>query len=595
MRISSFACVAGTLFFSWPALAAPPVVDSLSPDALAQSGRIEIRGAGFGSLPAAAGSRVEIGGVAAATASWADDRIVAYASAGVPLGSQQLQVITAEGASNAIAISIDPLPASSGDVAWTFLGDGRWTSYAPAVGPDGTVYASDEDGFIYAIEPSGLVRWIRHGPTAGATPEFSVGFANEGPVAVGNDGTIYVAVDLLGPETQLQAWTPEGALLWIHREQNYFSHGAAVAPDGNVVIAVRGAVDGGVRMIAPDGTVVARHDDRLTLDTFRTSGDVAFAASSEDGPIDHFVIASEVPASGVQFSYGTLRAYGLDGELLWVRDSADSTYNPGYGYRDFNVLAAPSGRIFQAGYRYPTGAGLHGFDAEGEHLWLWPEPQDAEPSIPISEPTLGPDGTLYLVNQIHAVVAFDEDGTRLWQRSLDGHTNHAPALHPSGAWVVVPLETGSGLVLQAVETGGRLGWEIELPAVEGKVVSPSDHVAFAADGARAYLAGTFIPNDSRWVLLAIDTPAEPDSGSGGTAGAGGAGGSGGAPGTGGNSGAGASGGTGGGGTNAADGDGTGCASAGAGAAGTALPFGALVPLCGWWRAKRRNADAQRQR
>lgn len=198
-------------FAALPALAAPSIA-SLSSASVPRSGRFEILGAGFGERPLDPDTRVEIAGIPAATATWTDGRIVAYVNRDIPIGSASLRVVTSEGASADVSFEVLPLPVASGAVAWTFVANGTSSWNRPAVGPSGRVYAGDDRGFIYALDADGELAWIRHGPSVGGYGDFYVGSTDDGTLAIGADGTIYVAVNLLGPDLQIHAYRPDGAL-----------------------------------------------------------------------------------------------------------------------------------------------------------------------------------------------------------------------------------------------------------------------------------------------------------------------------------------------------------------------------------------------
>lgn len=73
-----------------------------------------------------------------------------------------------------------PTSGTEAQIAWSVdVGEGRITS-SPTVGPDGTIYAVNGAGKLYAIAPDGTVKWTAQtGPTLRSTP------------ALGADGTIY--------------------------------------------------------------------------------------------------------------------------------------------------------------------------------------------------------------------------------------------------------------------------------------------------------------------------------------------------------------------------------------------------------------------
>ena len=62
----------------------------------------------------------------------------------------------------------------------------------PAIASDGTVYAQDVYGHLYALTPDGGLKWL-----------FNVPGTGHGSIDVGSDGTIYI-----GNTTSIFALTP---------------------------------------------------------------------------------------------------------------------------------------------------------------------------------------------------------------------------------------------------------------------------------------------------------------------------------------------------------------------------------------------------
>jgi outer membrane protein assembly factor BamB len=81
------------------------------------------------------------------------------------------------------------LPSRDSLIALDADGNVRWVtpieraSSPPAIGPDGTIYLVASDGTLYAVAPTGQIRWSFAAP--GPLP------TNRSPPAMGHDGTIY--------------------------------------------------------------------------------------------------------------------------------------------------------------------------------------------------------------------------------------------------------------------------------------------------------------------------------------------------------------------------------------------------------------------
>ena len=243
-----------TLFLSLvtaAAAGAQPVITSLSADALERSGRLRVGGASFG--VSSDDSRVEIGGIPAASTRWSDSLIVAYVPEAATLGAASVQVFTAPGASNEMSVEVTSRVPPQDGVAWRFEADSDYIQTRPAVAADGTVYTTDIGGHLYALTPDGGLKWVFN--------ELD-GVGNKG-VTLGADDTIFV-----GSERAITAINADGTLRWrfIQDPRAFILLGPNVGPDGNIyAVAIQGL---GVFSLTPDGNLrwsVPEPYDRLPV------------------------------------------------------------------------------------------------------------------------------------------------------------------------------------------------------------------------------------------------------------------------------------------------------------------------------------------
>ena len=174
--------------------AAQPTITSISPATASRSGRVLLQGSGFGALQGSA--HVTIGGLTAPVTRWSDTLVAAYVPEAVVIGAENVQAVDSNGAaSNVVPVTVTSRTGQSGQVRWRFQADADYIPTRPAVGPDGTVYASDSYGHLYAVDSTGGLKWIFNGSGAN--------------VSVGPDGTIYV-----GSTLDIVALNPNGTVKW---------------------------------------------------------------------------------------------------------------------------------------------------------------------------------------------------------------------------------------------------------------------------------------------------------------------------------------------------------------------------------------------
>jgi outer membrane protein assembly factor BamB len=97
-----------------------------------------------------------------------------------------------------------------GRVLWSLpLGLDDHALATPALGADGTIYVPTEPGILYAVSPTGALRW-----TFGAGSAGYQGAMRSSP-AVAADGTIYLGISQGSPTPALFAVNGDGTLRWV--------------------------------------------------------------------------------------------------------------------------------------------------------------------------------------------------------------------------------------------------------------------------------------------------------------------------------------------------------------------------------------------
>ncbi|MCY1069305.1 PQQ-binding-like beta-propeller repeat protein [Nannocystis sp. RBIL2] len=483
--VLQFSSLCAVLAIAPSVLAAPPAIQSLSSATVTHNGRVRIFGTDFGKAPGLVeGASVEIGGVPVATARWEDGAISAYVTRDVPLGDTTLRVVTSEGASAAVPLTIEPLPPADGRVAWRFQVDGMGIQHRSGIGPDGTVIAVDALGFVYALGHDGLLKWIHDGPRR-AGHEFGSG--SEGPVAVGADGSSYVGIEPLGPDLQLHALAPDGTLKWILNEPwaNTVS-GPAIGPEGDVYWAVT-APGGGLQRLKPSGELVWSNvgEPPLSGAYYERSHELLFGPSRANGPIDQAYFAATLGDiyNGMPtppFLYG----FSLDGQQRFATyvKSMSGSFSP-----RGQAAVAPDGRVYLSSWGIPEGWGLHAYEpGGGERVWSYfPEPGNV-----VSMPEFDADGNLYVMHDGSYLTSLDAEGSLRWEIFMETGSKLGPSLSPDGSTILIDgMDIAPDGELDAYDSAtGAPMWKVLFPIENGTYQMPSARARFTVDGTRAYVS-----------------------------------------------------------------------------------------------------------
>src|ERR1700681_4304023 len=176
------------------AAVAQPNITGLSSSTAARSTRVLIQGSGFGGVQG--NGHMDIGGLVAPLTRWSDTLISAYVPEKAPIGTLNVQVFDSHGVStNTVPVDVTLRSSHGAHIRWRFQADADYIQARPAVATDGTVYALDMYGHVYAVGPDGALKWI-----------FNASGTGFGNISVGPDGTIY-----FGNTTVIYALAPNGA------------------------------------------------------------------------------------------------------------------------------------------------------------------------------------------------------------------------------------------------------------------------------------------------------------------------------------------------------------------------------------------------
>jgi len=415
-----------------------------------------IQGSGFGAVQGT--GHVEIGGIAAPVTRWGDTLIGAYVPEASATGTVRVQVFTSEGASSntaPVGVTLRDLP---GQIRWRFQADADYIESRPALASDGTVYAIDAGGHLYALSPDGALIWIFNVP--------GTGFGN---VSVSPDGAIYA-----GNTDSIFALAPDGTLKWQFRQNPgaFILLGPNVGPDGNIyAVATQGA---GVFSLTPQGSLRWAVPEAYSRPIV-TLQEIVFAPA---------------PQSRLYFHANDhLKSFSLDGTPIF-------TYVDGLPQDDHQPVVSPDGSVYTNLFdaRGP-GLMLGKFDSSGNRLWHVFD-QFTNSTNALSTPDVGSDSIVYDGRNLSSLYSFNPGSSLRWQYT-DSGILFAPIVSPLNDLIFVGgvVTYGQPGFFAAISTSGVARWKIALPAENGLNIVPMSRARFTPDGQTAYI-GTSIPGQT---------------------------------------------------------------------------------------------------
>lgn len=456
------------------AWAQQPQINSLSDTSLARSGRLLIFGSDFGAQQGS--GQVLIDGIPAIATTWTDMEVHAYVPETASLATVTVQVETSAGTSNAELLEV-AVRQSEGRFRWRFEMDSRATGAWSAVGPDGTIYCSDEIR-LYALSPDGGLKWVVD--DAGG----------QRPISVSSDGVIYTATHLAAGETQgVIAINADGSTRWSYVADSGFDllAGPSLGPDGNIY-AVSNSNLGG------DGTFALDSDGNLL---WTNPGPGSNGITNYEILFDATQIY--VPIWG-QGGGPEILTYNYDGDLLWT--SGDLGLAPGSAPEldPFGRLVLQWGTI-----------GVQAWSPDGDVEWTYDPPGTLGLVVP---PTVGPDGVIYSGTYGGGdLFAIHPDGTTKWliENQVDGFLWHL-AVSPDNRLLIDGGSPDFGVPssVRAFDTANGEPLWIQNFHIENGLNEFAAWIepTFSADGMTLYVNTRFSSNTQAGYFYAVDLSAE---------------------------------------------------------------------------------------
>jgi len=446
---------ADVTFSLYGTVAGPGQITRLSTTTLARSGYLEIFGLNFGGS-----GKVLIAGLSAPVADWTSDHIVAYVPEATPLSSVSVLVVNASGlSSNTVNLNV-VARQSSGRVNWRFRMNGPYAEVRPVIAADRTVYAIDVFKHLYALKPDGGLKWLVRG-------------AGDKGVAVGVDGTIYVASDDF-----IKAFNPDGTAKWtfVQNPRALICLGVSVGPDGNIYSV--GTQGMGVFSLTPAGALRWTNTEGYTRP-----------------PIDYAEIVFGPNGSKEQLYFYAnqhLRGLGLDGSSVFTIPGGLAQLNPG-----MQPTIGPDGRVHTV---------LTTYSPSGSPLWSFPTPY---PYNVFTQPDVGSDGVHFFVQNLIQLFALNANGSQRWHVTLPDYVA-GPVVDPLNTQLVMgsadTLDHAGFIVSKSARDGSEL-WRVVLPMEDPTVFNATlgtygfnqlvdTRARFTADGLTAYLVTATATGDN---------------------------------------------------------------------------------------------------
>ena len=263
--------------------------------------------------------------------------------------------------------NISPYEIGKGkkDLLWSYK-TGSSVESSPVIGTDGTIYVGSHDGYFYAFNKDGSVKWKVKLTEPSYDARWNISKAIMASPAIAKDGTIYINT----ASGQLHTLNPDGTEKWRFpiKWSNDFWNGPNVGQDGTIYIGTarfEGKSEGsGLYALNPDGTKKWFSPEPSGVTIVPSVTDDGMVISGAANPMDN---------------KGKIIALSLDGEKKWEFVLEQWLEGP--------AAIGPDGTIFSGskeGYVYAL-------NSNGTEKWKFKTGDGIS-----AMPTIGSDGNVYI-------------------------------------------------------------------------------------------------------------------------------------------------------------------------------------------------------
>ncbi len=302
------------------------------------------------------------------------------------------------------------------DTLWTYTLGGAIFWSSPAIAEDGTIYFGCQDGYLYAINPDGSLKWtyVTYGEILSSP-------------AIGTDGTIYFG------SSDKYLYAIEDSITYAKLRWTFA--GSSYGIDSPILIGTNGtvyAIAGNLYAIDIAGNLKWSYNTGIVCD-------VASVAMSLDGSCLYTQHAGP-------FNY-YLACVDTSGSVNWERDIGGAPFD----FSNSIPTVGSDGVIY-----FPTGFGgpLYAINTNGIIKWSCGSLGD----LRYTSPCIGEGDTIYMAGgfdgNLHAITP---DGTLFWTFSTQNSVTSSPIIDGNGIIYVASYDT-----LYAINPDGTIKWVLPI-------------------------------------------------------------------------------------------------------------------------------------
>ena len=307
---------------------------------------------------------------------------------------------------------------------WRFNGESFFED-SPTIGENGTIYAGNWDGFLYAINPNGTQKWRKYlsDMVWGSSP------------TIADDGTIYIG----SWNCKLNAIAPNGTLIWRTDVDGFIASTPAIGSDGTIYIS---HMNYDVVAVNPNGTIKWKYPTGYHITCspvvgmdgtiYIGSGDTYFYALNPNGTLKwRYNTGDCIKGSASIAPDGTIYVGSWDGYLYALYQNGTLRWRCKVGGgTETNPAIAEDGTI------YVGGNNLYAVNPNGIIKWVFYLGSNRE--IFFSCPAISKEGIVYFGTMIGVgnggeLIAVNPDGTERWRNKISNHwVESSPSIAEDG-------------------------------------------------------------------------------------------------------------------------------------------------------------------